>query len=144
MDKFEGRLTRDGIRIHNPSDFDGMRKAGALAARILDDIALMVEPGVTTEAIDAEIERRVNAAGATSATIGYKGYQHASCISINHVVCHGIPGPKTLKNGDILNIDVTVIVDGCGTSNCRANPNGGSFAAARVPVPGGPIAKCTR
>ncbi|WP_370252695.1 type I methionyl aminopeptidase [Nioella sp.] len=112
MDKFEGRLTRDGIRIHNPGDFAGMHKAGALAARILDDIAAMVEPGVTTEAIDAEIERLVNEAGATSATIGYKGYQHASCISVNHVVCHGIPGPKTLKNGDILNIDVTVIVDG--------------------------------
>lgn len=112
MDKFEGRLTRDGIRIHNPGDFAGMHKAGALAARILDDIAPMVEPGVTTEAIDAEIERLVNEAGATSATIGYKGYQHASCISVNHVVCHGIPGPKTLKNGDILNIDVTVIVDG--------------------------------
>ncbi|MFV1874485.1 type I methionyl aminopeptidase [Nioella sp.] len=112
MDKFEGRLTRDGIRIHNPSDFAGMHKAGALAARILDDIAGMVEPGQTTEAIDAEIERMVNDAGAKSATIGYKGYQHASCISVNHVVCHGIPGPKTLKNGDILNIDVTVIVDG--------------------------------
>ena len=62
MDKFEGRLTRDGIRIHNPGDFAGMHKAGALAARILDDIAAMVEPGVTTEAIDAEIER-LRAAG---------------------------------------------------------------------------------
>ena len=112
MDKFEGRLTRDGIRIHNPSDFAGMHKAGELAARILDDIAPMVQPGATTEAIDAEIERMVNDAGATSATIGYKGYQHASCISVNHVVCHGIPGPKVLKDGDILNIDVTVIVDG--------------------------------
>ncbi len=58
------------------------------------------------------IEEKVKAAGATSATIGYKGYQHASCISINHVVCHGIPGDKKLKDGDILNIDVTVIVDG--------------------------------
>jgi methionyl aminopeptidase len=112
LDKFEGRLTRDGIRIHNPSDFAGMHKAGELAARILDDIAPMVQPGATTEAIDAEIERMVNDAGATSATIGYKGYQHASCISVNHVVCHGIPGPKVLKDGDILNIDVTVIVDG--------------------------------
>jgi methionyl aminopeptidase len=112
LDKFEGRLTRDGIRIHNPSDFAGMHKAGALAAKILDEIAPMVEPGVATEALDAAIERMVNDAGAKSATIGYKGYQHASCISVNHVVCHGIPGPKTLKNGDILNIDVTVIVDG--------------------------------
>jgi methionyl aminopeptidase len=108
----KGRLNRDGIRLHEPGDFAGMHKAGALAARILDDIAAQVVPGVTTEALDAEIERMVNEAGATSATIGYKGYKHASCISLNHVVCHGIPGPKVVKDGDILNIDVTVIVDG--------------------------------
>ncbi len=108
----KGRVNRDGIRIYDPSDFAGMHKAGALAAHILDEIAPMVQVGVTTEALDAEIERMVNDAGAVSATIGYKGYQHASCISINHVVCHGIPGPKVLKEGDILNIDVTVIVDG--------------------------------
>jgi len=72
----------------------------------------MIEPGRTTEEIDAEITRMVEAAGAVSATIGYKGYQHASCISVNHVVCHGIPSPKVLKDGDILNVDVTVIVDG--------------------------------
>jgi len=71
-----------------------------------------VVPGATTGELDAFIEERVNAAGATSATIGYKGYKHASCISLNHVVCHGIPGDKKLKDGDILNIDVTVIVDG--------------------------------
>lgn len=112
MDDFKGRLTRDGIRIHNPEDFAGMHKAGALAARILDDIGPHVVPGATTGAIDAEIERLVTEAGAKSATIGYKGYQHASCISVNHVVCHGIPGDKVLKDGDILNIDVTVIVDG--------------------------------
>ena len=107
-----GRLTRDGIRIHEPSDFAGMHVAGALAARILDDIAAHVFPGQSTGAIDRLITDMVDAAGATSATIGYKGYQHGSCISINHVVCHGIPGPKLLKDGDILNIDVTVIVDG--------------------------------
>ena len=107
-----GRLTKDGIRIYEPDDFAGMHRAGALAARILDDIADHVFVGQTTGAIDAEITRMVEAAGATSATIGYKGYQHASCISVNHVVCHGIPGDKTLKDGDILNIDVTVIVDG--------------------------------
>jgi methionyl aminopeptidase len=107
-----------------------MRKAGALAAKILDDIAPHVTPGQTTGALDAMIQGMVEEAGATSATIGYKGYQHASCISVNHVVCHGIPGapiPKlktnsrdlekrrkddTLKDGDIVNIDVTVIVDG--------------------------------
>lgn len=107
-----GRLTKDGIRIYDPSDFAGMHKAGALAAQILDDIAALIEPGVSTADIDAAITRMVNDAGATSATIGYKGYQHASCISMNHVVCHGIPGDKKLKDGDILNVDVTVIVDG--------------------------------
>ncbi|MEX0284263.1 MAG: type I methionyl aminopeptidase [Paracoccaceae bacterium] len=110
--ELKGRLTKDGIRIHEPGHFAGMHAAGALTARILDDIADHVFVGQSTAAIDAEIERMVNEAGATSATIGYKGYQHASCISVNHVVCHGIPGPKTLKDGDILNIDVTVIVDG--------------------------------
>ncbi len=127
MDDFKGRLTRDGIRIHNPEDFAGMRAAGALGARILDDIIGHVVPGATTAAIDAEIERMVNAAGATSATIGYKGYQHASCISVNHVVCHGIPGTKVLKEGDILNIDVTVIVDGWFGDTSRM------FVAGRMP-----------
>ena len=132
MDKTLERLTKDGIRLYDKADFDGMHAAGRLAAEILDAIAPMVKPGVSTAALDAEIERRVKDAGATSATIGYKGYKHASCISVNHVVCHGIPGapiPKsssetisrdlekrrkddTLREGDILNIDVTVIVDG--------------------------------
>ncbi len=131
-DKARGRLTRDGIRLYDQSDFAGMMAAGGLAARILDDIAPMIEPGQTTKDIDATIEAMVSEAGATSATIGYKGYQHASCISVNHVVCHGIPGapiPKSadetisrdlekrrksdvLQDGDILNIDVTVILDG--------------------------------
>ena len=107
-----GRQTRDGIRIYEPADFAGMHAAGRLAATILDEIAEHVFPGQTTGEIDRIIENKVNAAGAKSATIGYKGYQHASCISVNHVVCHGIPGDKKLKDGDILNIDVTVIVDG--------------------------------
>ncbi|WP_226780227.1 type I methionyl aminopeptidase [Oceaniglobus trochenteri] len=107
-----GRLTKDGIRIYESADFEGMHVAGALAARILDDIADHVTVGQTTGELDRLITQWVDEAGARSATIGYKGYQHASCISVNHVVCHGIPGDKTLKDGDILNIDVTVIVDG--------------------------------
>ncbi len=107
-----GRLTKDGIRIYEEADFAGMHKAGHLAAQILDEIAEYVEPGTTTERLDEIITNKVETAGAKSATIGYKGYQHASCISVNHVVCHGIPGNKVLKDGDILNIDVTVIVDG--------------------------------
>jgi methionyl aminopeptidase len=112
LDDFRGRLTKDGIRIHDSDGFAGMHRAGALAARILDEMAPLVFPGQTTAAIDEAIERMVEEDGATSATIGYRGYQHASCISVNHVVCHGIPGPKVLKDGDILNIDVTVILDG--------------------------------
>ena len=111
-EQHRGRLTRDGIRIHEAADFAGMRKAGALAAQILDDLTDEVDVGRTTGELNAIIEQRVNEAGATSATIGYKGYQHASCISVNHVVCHGIPSEKKLNDGDILNIDVTVIVDG--------------------------------
>ena len=112
MDEYKGRLTKDGIRVHQPEDFAGMHRAGALAAKILDDIAPFVQVGTTTAALDKAITDMVDAADATSATIGYRGYRHASCISVNHVVCHGIPSTKTLKDGDILNIDVTVIVDG--------------------------------
>ncbi|PTQ74844.1 type I methionyl aminopeptidase [Celeribacter persicus] len=107
-----GRITKDGIRIYEDADYAGMLAAGQVAAQILDEVAPLVVPGVSTEELDAFIERRVVELGTTSATIGYKGYKHASCISVNHVVCHGIPGHKTLKDGDILNIDVTVIKDG--------------------------------
>ena len=105
-------INRDGIRIHKKSAFNGIRKAGNLAAKILDSVHEMIQPGITTEQIDSYILIQIEAAGATSATIGYRGYKHASCISINHVVCHGIPSNKVLKSGDIVNIDVTVIVDG--------------------------------
>ncbi|TBN37727.1 type I methionyl aminopeptidase [Paracoccus subflavus] len=108
----QSHITKEGIRIHLPEDFRGMRKAGAVAAQILDEVGPMVQPGVTTGALDDFITRRVTELGATSATIGYRGYEHGSCISVNHVVCHGIPGDKVLADGDILNIDVTVIVDG--------------------------------
>lgn len=112
MDQHQGRTTRDGIRIHDAEGFAGMRIAGQEAARILDDIAPHVFVGQTTGEIDRLITEMIEQRKLTSATIGYKGYQHASCISVNHVVCHGIPGDKVLKDGDILNIDVTVIVDG--------------------------------
>lgn len=107
-----GRLNKNGIRIHTRANFEGMLKAGKLAAEILDMIGTHVVPGVETQALDKIIHQHIKDAGAVSATVGYKGYQHASCISINHVVCHGIPSEKTLKDGDILNIDVTVIVNG--------------------------------
>jgi methionyl aminopeptidase len=106
------RVTKDGIHIYHPDDHAGMDVAGKLAAEILDTMVDHVFVGQTTGEIDRIITQMVEDAGAISATIGYRGYQHASCISVNHVVCHGIPGDKKLKDGDILNIDVTVIVDG--------------------------------
>jgi methionyl aminopeptidase len=112
VDDTRAQLTKDGIRLYQSADFAGMHAAGRVAADILDRVAPLVIPGQTTSAIDTAVEEMVNAAGAASATIGYKGYKHATCISVNHVVCHGIPGDKKLHDGDILNIDVTVIVDG--------------------------------
>ncbi|MEO0591187.1 MAG: type I methionyl aminopeptidase [Pseudomonadota bacterium] len=104
---------RDGtIKLHTEEGFEGMRAAGRLAATILDEVADLVQPGVTTESIDDRIREFVLDHGALSATIGYRGYRHASCISLNHVICHGIPGSKVLKDGDILNVDVTPLLDG--------------------------------
>ncbi|WP_417269008.1 type I methionyl aminopeptidase [Celeribacter sp.] len=111
-DTHHGRITKDGIRIHEAEDFAGMHAAGQITAQILDEVADLVIPGTTTEEVDAFVERRVTELGTTSATIGYKGYKHATCISINHVVCHGIPSAKKFKDGDIVNIDITVIKDG--------------------------------
>ena len=112
MDDRNRKLTKEGIRLHDPADFDGMRRAGRLAAETLDMIAEHVQPGVTTEALDDLCDAFMRDHGAVPATLGYKGYPKSSCISINHVVCHGIPGPKRLTEGDILNIDVTCILDG--------------------------------
>ncbi len=106
-------VLRDGtIKLHGPEAFEGMRKAGRLAAQILDEIAPMVQPGVSTAALDDKVRELTLDGGAVPATLGYRGYAHSCCISINHVVCHGIPSEKTLKDGDIVNIDVTPLLDG--------------------------------
>jgi methionyl aminopeptidase len=112
VDETRGRVTKEGIRIYEDADFAGMRAAGRVAAEILDLMGPMVVPGATTAALDDFIREEIARRGVVSATIGYKGYRHASCISVNHVVCHGIPGAKILAEGDIANIDVTVIVNG--------------------------------
>ena len=112
LDDDEVEYRTGAIKLHTAEDFDGMRKAGRVAASCLDMIADHVQPGVTTGALDDLIREFVFDHGAIPATIGYRGYRHSSCISLNHVICHGIPGDKVLKNGDIMNIDVTAIVDG--------------------------------
>ena len=106
-------VVRDGtIKLHGEAGFEGMRKAGRLAASILDEIAPMVQPGVTTAEIDDKVRELMFDGGSVPATLGYRGYTHSCGISINHVICHGIPGEKALKSGDIVNIDVTPLLYG--------------------------------
>ena len=100
------------IKVHGPEGFEGMRRAGRLAAECLDMLIPHVKPGVTTEHLDDLAREFILDHGALPACLGYKGYTKTVCISPNHVVCHGIPSDKVLREGDIANIDVTVIVDG--------------------------------
>ncbi|MFP4146791.1 MAG: type I methionyl aminopeptidase [Halorhodospira sp.] len=98
------------VPIKTAEEIEGMRHAGRLAASVLDMITPYVQPGVTTEHLDTLCHRYITEElGATPAPLNYRGFPKATCTSVNHVVCHGIPGPKKLKKGDILNIDVTVI-----------------------------------
>ncbi|MBN66805.1 MAG: type I methionyl aminopeptidase, partial [Rickettsiales bacterium] len=101
-----------GITIHSKEDYEGMRKAGRLSAEILDELTDMIEPGMTTLAIDEYVHKRITEAGAVPAPLGYRGFPKSCCTSVNHVVCHGIPDDKVLKDGDVVNVDVTSIVDG--------------------------------
>ena len=106
-------LRNDGqIKLHGPEAFAGMHRAGRLVAECLDAVNDIVAPGVPTQVIDDFVYDFGMAHGALPATLGYKGYTKSTCTSINHVVCHGIPGEKPLRDGDIVNIDVTFIVDG--------------------------------
>lgn len=98
--------------IHGPEAFEGMARAGRLAAECLDMLVPHVKAGITTRELDDLAREFVLDAGAMPACLFYRGYRHTLCTSLNHVVCHGIPGPRVLRNGDIVNIDVTVIVDG--------------------------------
>ena len=100
------------IKVHGPEGFEGMRRAGRLAAECLDMLIDEVVPGVTTERLDTLAREFILDHGALPACLGYKGYTKTVCISPNHVVCHGIPGDRQLREGDIANIDVTVIVEG--------------------------------
>jgi methionyl aminopeptidase len=106
------RAYRRSIKLHSFEDFAGMRAAGQLAAATLDMITAHVRAGIPTAELDRLCHEFVRDHGGTPASLGYRGYAHATCISINHVVCHGIPGERRLMEGDILNIDLAVIVDG--------------------------------
>jgi methionyl aminopeptidase len=100
------------IKLYGPAAFEGMRKAGALVAQCLDMLAPHVKPGVSTQKLDNLVAEFAHDHNALPATLMYRGYRKASCTSLNHVVCHGIPNEKPMKEGDIVNIDVTLILDG--------------------------------
>ena len=100
------------IKLHNAEAFAGMRRAGQLVAECLDMLTAEVAPGVPTEKIDRLVFDFAMDHGALPATLMYRGYRKSTCTSINHVVCHGIPNEKPLREGDIVNIDVTMILDG--------------------------------
>ena len=102
----------DKIPLHDAAAFEAMRKAGRLAAEALDMMTPFVQPGVATEELDARALEFALDHNAIPAPLNYRGFPRAICTSINHVVCHGIPNAKPLKEGDIVNIDVTLIVDG--------------------------------
>ena len=113
MIESQDTVYRDGtIKLHGEDGYEGMRAAGRLAADILDSLPPLVQPGVTTASLDDHVREMMFDAGAVPATLGYRGYTHSCCISVNHVICHGIPSEKTLKEGDIVNIDVTPLLDG--------------------------------
>jgi methionyl aminopeptidase len=114
----------NAIKLHSEAGFEGMRKAGKLAAQCLDMLVPLVKVGVTTQALDNVAREFIYDNGASPACLGYRGYPKTICTSINHVVCHGIPAAKPLKNGDIVNIDVTVIVDGWHGDTSRMYPVG--------------------
>ncbi len=112
------------IKLHGSEAFAGMRKAGRLVAECLDMMAPEIKPGVSTDHIDRLVFEFAMDHGAVPATLMYRGYTKSTCTSINHVVCHGIPNDKPLKEGDIVNVDVTLILDGWHGDSSRMYPVG--------------------
>jgi len=100
------------IKLHGEAGFEGMRKASQITATCLDQLADLIQPGTTTQQIDDFVAEFGRTHDALPATLNYRGFPKSCCTSINHVVCHGIPNDKPLREGDILNVDVTYVVDG--------------------------------
>jgi len=120
----KARRTAGVIPLHGSEGFEGMRRAGALTARALDELTPFVEAGVPTSTIDRVAYEFARDHGAVPATIFYKGYRHSVCTSINHVVCHGIPDERPLREGDIVNVDLTLVHDGWHGDSSRMYPVG--------------------
>ncbi|KMO44499.1 methionine aminopeptidase [Methylobacterium tarhaniae] len=137
MSRDEQSAVKDSRRqeppIHGPEAFEAMRKAGRLTAEALDLLMEAVAPGVTTEALDRLAYTFAMDHGAFPASLHYRGYPKSICTSINHVVCHGIPNDKPLREGDIVNLDICLIVDGWhGDSSRMAYVGEVSRKAARL------------
>jgi methionyl aminopeptidase len=117
------------VILHNPQDFDGMRAAGRLAAKVLDYIEPFIKPGISTGELDRLCHQFIVTHGAIPAPLNYRGFPKSICTSVNHVVCHGIPSDeKILRNGDIINVDVTVILNGWFGDSSR------TFAVGKIGV----------
>jgi len=125
IEAFSAPMKNTGvIRLYGPEAFEGMRKACQLTARCLDELWPMVKPGVTTNELDRFVLQFGLDHNALPATLNYRGYRKSCCTSLNHVVCHGIPDDKPLREGDIVNIDVTYILDGWHGDSSRMYPVG--------------------
>ena len=120
----KARRTSGVIPLHGEEGFEGMRRAGALTARALDEVTPFIEAGVPTSTIDRVVYEFACDNGAHPATMFYKGYRHSVCTSINHVVCHGIPDERPLREGDIVNVDITLVLDGWHGDSSRMYPVG--------------------
>jgi len=118
------------IKLYGTDGFEGMRKASRLTATCLDEISKLVTPGRTTLELDDFVRDFGQRYGAVPATLNYRGYTKSSCTSLNHVVCHGIPNDKPMRDGDILNIDVTFVLDGWHGDSSRMYPVGNIKRAA--------------
>ena len=125
VDAAEAPLANTGqIKLHGPEAFAGMRRAGKLAAEALDLLVPEVRPGVATATLDRLVLEFALDHGAVPASLLYRGYPNSICTSVNHVVCHGIPSDKPLREGEIVNIDVTLILDGWHGDSSRMYPVG--------------------
>ncbi len=114
IDAFDAPTRNTGqIKLHGPEAFEGMRQVGRIAAEALDMLAGVIKPGVTTAEVDRRVFEFTLDNGCLPATLGYRGYRHSCCTSINHVVCHGIPGDRVLREGDIVNVRCHAHQDGC-------------------------------
>ena len=100
------------IRLKSPVDIEAIRRAGRLVVETLDMVESHLQPGITTDAINTLVHEFTLKHGATPAPLNYRGYPKSVCVSVNEVICHGIPGPRVLREGDIVNVDVTSILNG--------------------------------